>query len=120
MSLPDWYRQQAVRYIDALWCAQLTVTELHAETVRQRQAEYKLMRIRNGIRDAPNISFEDISTGVAREEHKVLQHTELPVHRARHDLSWQSDAHDRAQMQQTESFGVQNFATKRPRILQKR
>ena len=120
MSLPEWYRKQAERYIEAVWCGCLTISELHAETVRQRQAEYKLMRIRNGIREVTPPTFDDLSEGVAREHHKVLQYTELPVQHTRDDLSWQSDTHSRAQMQQSERFGVANFASKRPSILSKR
>lgn len=42
-GLPKWYYEQALDYIDSIWHGELTNSELHTVTRRQREAEYKLM-----------------------------------------------------------------------------
>ena len=122
--LPQWYFEQASRYIETLWSGTASLQEVREETARQRMAEYQFMRERFGTSKPLKIlthadlhTDEEDSTTIV----KVLTHNEMMQKRV--DPSRVSALYANADDERRESqktvFGVHRFVTKRPRVLQR-
>ena len=123
MHLPPWYLKQASRYIETVWSATATPKEVREETIRQRHAEYKLLRER--------------LCGTTPQRLKILTHTDLhtdsmtTVNVLTHNTMMQTrvepsrvsalcvDLEEERKETQKSKFGVNRFVTKRPRVLQR-
>lgn len=123
--LPQWYFEQASRYIETLRSGTASLQEVREETTRQRMAEYKLMRQRLGttsnkqlkVLNHADLHTEEDSTTIV----KVLTHTEMMqshVEPSRVSALHANVDDERKESQKT-VFGVHRFVTKRPRVLQR-
>lgn len=122
--LPQWYFEQASRYIETLWSGTATLQEVREETIRQRMAEYKLMRERLGNTSKKQLKIlthADLHTDEDLTPVKVLTHNEMMQSRVESSRvsALYADVDDERKESQKTVFGVNRFVTKRPRVLQR-
>ena len=127
MHLPQWYVEQASRYIKVCWSGTATFHEINEEAILQRQAEYRLVNER--IRGTTALKIPKILTHADLHKDKpspmtvvkVLDHDDIikanPQEQRVSAMCADHDAESRES--QNIKFGVNRFVTKRPRVLQR-
>ena len=129
MNLQPWYFEQASRYIETLWSGTATLQEVREETIRQRNAEYKLMRERLNCGTATvskklnilthadlHTDDTDFMTTVRVLTHNEMMQTHIEPSRV---SALCVDLDKERKESQNIKFGVNRFVTKRPRVLQR-
>lgn len=109
-----------MRYIAAVQSGTLCILEVHAETRRQRAAEYKLCKLQYGSHKKQVVSFDDLKHKADRVAHRIASFADLPVQASPAvEFSMGDDDVYKVQQTQAEVFGVKRFSCRKPRVLQK-